>query len=217
MNKSSTSVIDQLIGGIDQTLRHLYSGGTKSQRPAPVTQDASENDKRLDQEQRLLSGRLMRVNHAGEIAAQALYQGQALAAREEHVAQSMKEAAEEENDHLAWCEQRLNELDCHTSILNPLWYAGSFAIGYAAGIAGDRWSLGFIGETERQVVNHLDGHLQRLPADDDRSRDIISLMKEDEERHGQNAMKAGGEELPGPIRGLMRLTSRVMTRSSFWI
>ncbi len=158
---------------------------------------------------------LMRVNHAGEIAAQGLYQGQAATARLEQVRESMERAAEEENDHLAWCEERLAELGSRPSILNPVWYAGAFTIGAAAGLIGDRWSLGFVAETERQVVRHLDDHLDRLPEGDSRSRAILAQMKIDEQHHGAVAENAGGAALPRPVRHLMGIVSRVMTRGAY--
>lgn len=171
----------------------------------------------LEASDRLESCRLMRVNHSGEVAAQALYQGQALTARDPRVAGAMRQAASEEMDHLAWCEQRLRELNGRTSLLNPLWYAGSFAIGALAGALGDRASLGFIAETEKQVEAHLRGHLERLPAADRRSRGIVGQMTHDEIGHGAKAAALGAEELPFPLRSAMRLTSRVMTGSSYWL
>lgn len=153
---------------------------------------------------------LMRVNHAGEVAAQALYHGQALVARDPATRQQLLKAADEERDHLRWCEERLHELDDHPSRLQPLWYAGSLAIGAAAGLAGDRWSLGFIDETERQVSEHLGEHLRRLPESDGRSRAILEQMRRDEERHGRDAREAGGRPLPEPVRGLMRQVAKVM-------
>ncbi len=169
----------------------------------------------LDEADRLESSRLMRVNHAGEVAAQALYQGQALTARA--VSESMRQAATEEMDHLAWCEQRLNELNGRTSLLNPIWYAGSFAIGAVAGVLGDRTSLGFITETERQVESHLRDHMERLPAADTRSRAILEQMSHDEVRHGATAASLGGKDLPFPLRRAMRLISRLLTRGSYWL
>jgi 3-demethoxyubiquinol 3-hydroxylase len=166
---------------------------------------------------RLESGRLMRVNHAGEVAAQALYQGQALTAKDRGVTDALRHAADEEMDHLAWCEQRLTELDGRTSLLNPFWYAGSFAIGALAGVLGDRTSLGFITETEKQVESHLRDHMERLPAADQRSRAILEQMRHDEIQHGAAAASLGGEELPFWLRRVMRLTSRVMTRGSYWL
>ena len=171
----------------------------------------------LDEADRLESSRLMRVNHAGEVAAQALYQGQALTAHDSAVSDSMRQAAAEEIDHLAWCEQRLKELNGRTSLLNPVWYAGSFAIGAVAGTLGDRASLGFITETERQVESHLRDHMERLPAADTRSRAILEQMSHDEMRHGATAASLGGKDLPFPLRRAMRLISRVMTRGSYWL
>ena len=156
----------------------------------------------------------MRVNHAGEVCAQALYQGQALTARGQQTRSQMEQAAEEENDHLIWCRHRVHELGGHTSLLNPLWYTGSLAIGAFSGLLGDRWSLGFLAETERQVVKHLDGHLQRLPEDDEKSRAILKQMKIDEGEHCTTALDAGGSELPVPARKLMTLVSRVMTTAA---
>ena len=159
----------------------------------------------------------MRVNHSGEVAAQALYQGQAFTARLEDVREQMQEAAAEEIDHLAWCEDRLSELGAQPSILNPVWYAGSFAIGALAGLAGDRWSLGFVEETEKQVVEHLQEHLNKLPENDVRTRSIIEQMQVDEAEHGDIAKQAGAAELPAPIKAIMKLSSKIMTKSSFWI
>lgn len=159
----------------------------------------------------------MRVNHAGEVAAQALYEGQALTARLAGVRASMERAAQEESDHLAWCRTRLRELGSRPSLLNPVWYAGAFAIGAVAGVAGDRWSLGFIAETEAQVVRHLDDHLHRLPPEDRRSRAILERMRADELRHGTVAADAGGHALPAPVRRMMGITSRVMTRAAYWV
>ncbi len=159
----------------------------------------------------------MRVNHAGEIAAQGLYHGQALAARSEPTRRLLLEAAREESDHLAWCETRLAELQSGPSLLDPLWYIGSFAIGALAALSGDRTSLGFVVETERQVERHLDDHLQRLPAGDTRSRAILQAMREDEIAHGTRARSCGGVDLPAPIRTLMRHTARVMTRTAYFI
>jgi ubiquinone biosynthesis monooxygenase Coq7 len=159
----------------------------------------------------------MRVNHAGEIAAQALYHGQAFAARSEQTRELLLAAAREESDHLAWCETRLQELQSRPSLLDPLWYAGSFAIGALAALSGDRASLGFVVETERQVERHLDDHLQRLPASDARSRAILEKMREDEIAHGTRARQAGGIDLPGPVRTVMKHTARLMTRTAYFI
>jgi ubiquinone biosynthesis monooxygenase Coq7 len=160
---------------------------------------------------------LMRVNHAGEIAAQALYHGQALTARNDKLRASLLAAARDETDHLAWCEQRVRELDSRTSLLAPAWYAGSFAIGALAGLAGDRASLGFVAETEKQVIEHLESHLHELPEGDERSRRIVAQMQADEARHGSEARAAGGIDLPRPVRELMRRIARVMTRTAYRI
>lgn len=186
----------------------------RSARPLP---EAAGGDWAPSEADRLESSRLMRVNHAGEVAAQALYRGQALTAQQGATAGAMLKAAAEEIDHLAWCEERLKELRGRTSWLNPVWYAGSFAIGAVAGMLGDRTSLGFISETERQVESHLKGHLERLPAADKRSRAIVEQMTHDEMRHGAHAASLGGTELPAWCRGAMRLTSKVMTRTSYWL
>lgn len=171
----------------------------------------------LNAAQRELSARLMRVNHAGEVAAQALYRGHALTAHTPAVRAHMDRAANDENDHLAWCESRIEELGGHTSLLNPLWYAGSFVIGALVGKAGDKWSLGFVAETEAQVVRHLDGHLAQLPGGDAPSRAMLEQMRSDEAGHASAAIKAGAAPLPGPVKKLMGLVSQVMTRTAFWI
>ena len=163
------------------------------------------------------SARYMRVNHVGEVCAQALYQSQALTSRSPEVRKKMRQASAEEIDHLAWCEQRLGELGGRKSYLNPLWYAGSFAIGTAAGLAGDRWNLGFVAETEKQVVDHLEGHLGKLPKSDLRSREIVAQMKEDEAKHAEEAVDAGAAELPPPVKALMKVASGIMTRTAYWI
>jgi ubiquinone biosynthesis monooxygenase Coq7 len=159
----------------------------------------------------------MRVNHAGEIAAQGLYQGHAMVARDPKIGQQMQAAADEEMDHLGWCEERLGELGSGPSKLRPVWYVGAWAIGAASGVLGDRWSLGFIEETERQVSQHLTGHLDRLPPNDAKSRAIVKQMRDEEEQHGANARIAGAAELPRPVRRLMRLTAKVMTGTAYWI
>jgi ubiquinone biosynthesis monooxygenase Coq7 len=171
----------------------------------------------MTEEQRRLSASLMRVNHSGEICAQALYQGQALTARNPRAKAALEQAAREETEHLAWTEGRIEELGGRKSLLNPVWYAGSFALGALAGLAGDRWNLGFLAETERQVVTHLEGHLGRLPEEDARSRAIVEKMKEDEARHATSAVGHGAAELPEPAKAAMRLSSKVMTETAFWI
>jgi len=213
MNARTFSLADRIIGEIDRAIKVLWCPA-RSRRATPAH---PEGELTLDAPTRLESSRLMRVNHAGEVAAQALYQGQALTARDSTVADAMRHAAAEEMDHLAWCEQRLGELHGQTSLLNPLWYAGSFAIGALAGILGDRTSLGFISETERQVESHLRDHMERLPAADWRSRAILEQMRHDEVMHGATAAALGGQELPFPLRKAMRLTSRLMTRGSYWL
>lgn len=207
------TLIDRVIGEIDRTIKVLWSP-TRPSRPSPA---ASGPELELEAPDRLESVRLMRVNHSGEVAAQALYQGQALTARDSDVSDAMRQAAAEEMDHLAWCEQRLQELDGRTSLLNPLWYAGSFAIGAVAGALGDRTSLGFVAETEKQVESHLRGHLDRLPAADTHSRAIVLEMTHDEMKHGATAAALGGKELPFPLRAAMRLTARLMTEGSYWL
>jgi 3-demethoxyubiquinol 3-hydroxylase len=171
----------------------------------------------LSDTERRQSAALMRVNHAGEVAAQALYHGQALVARSDATRDLLLSAAKEESDHLAWCETRLKELGSQPSLLNPLWYCGSFAIGVLAAVAGDRTSLGFVVETERQVEGHLDEHLMRLPSGDTRSRAILDQMRTDEIGHGATAKAAGGMELPAPVSALMRHAARVMTTAAYWI
>ncbi len=207
------SFADHLIGHLDQALRTVF-GPPPCQRPSPA--DAVPEGVLSDAE-RAEAGRLMRVDHAGEICAQALYQGQALTAQRAALRAKLEQAAAEENDHLAWTEARVKELGTHTSYLNPCWYLGSLLIGAAAGLAGDKWSLGFLAETERQVVRHLEDHLARLPAADAKSRAIFAQMKEDEAKHATTALEAGAAELPEPVRRLMRLASRVMTTTAFWI
>ena len=214
MESRHFSVLDRLVQGLDQAL-HTVLGPVSTQGPASPAAGIAEQD--LDAAERLLAGRLMRVNHAGEIAAQALYQGQALSARLPGVREKMEQAAHEENDHLRWTAERARELGAHTSYLAPLWYAGSFAIGALAGAAGDRWSLGFVAETEHQVIAHIDSHLSRLPRCDDKSRAVLEQMRADESRHATVAIEAGAADLPAPIRHLMTAVSRFMTRTAFWI
>ena len=204
------SFIDPFIISLDNALRTL-SGAVHAARPNPA---AAEPDAALDADARRAAGALMRVNHVGEVCAQALYQAQALTARTPGLRDKMALAAREETDHLAWTQERLTELDGRVSWLNPLWYAGSFAIGLLAGRMGDRISLGFVVETERQVEAHLAGHLQRLPKPDRRSRAIVAAMRDDERRHGDAAVASGGIKLPAPIRWLMRGAAKVMTTTA---
>ena len=204
---------DKLIIAFDNGLRTLLAPA-HSARPHP---DAGIAGSELGADEKQLAAALMRVNHSGEICAQALYQGQALTARNPEARAALEQAAAEETDHLAWTAQRITELGGRLSLLNPLWYAGSFALGAAAGALGDRWSLGFLAETERQVEGHLAGHLDRLPPQDEKSRAVLEQMKDDEARHARAAMEHGAAELPEPVKLAMKLGSRVMTRSSFWI
>jgi 3-demethoxyubiquinol 3-hydroxylase len=209
----SMSLADRLIRELDRGLRTVVAANVAA-RPNPA--GAAEESVTEAAARRHAAG-LMRVNHAGEIAAQALYHGQALTARDPKVRASLLAAARDETDHLAWCEARVRELDSRTSLLAPVWYAGAFAIGAITGLAGDRTSLGFVAETERQVIEHLESHLHELPADDERSRRIVGQMQSDEARHGSDARSAGGRELPRPIRELMRRTARIMTRTAYRI
>jgi 3-demethoxyubiquinol 3-hydroxylase len=210
------TLLDRLLAPADQTLRTLFASNVAA-RPNPAESLPETPEIADSPAARRHTAALMRINHSGEVAAQALYQGQAFVSRTDATRASLMEAAREETDHLAWCAERIRQLGGRTSVLNPLWYAGSFSIGALAGLAGDRISLGFVAETERQVVEHLDGHLQRLPAEDVRTRAIIQQMSADEERHGHAATAAGGAELPRPVRALMKLTARVMTRTAYWL
>jgi len=208
------SPLDQLIMQGDHAMRTIFGQPQITERdyPANEIRDTEMND----EERKHVAG-LMRINHAGEIAAQALYSGQALTAKLDDVRDSMNRAALEENDHLDWTDKRLQELGSQRSLLAPFWYVGSFAIGAAAGAAGDKWSLGFVAETEKQVVKHLQDHLEKLPEDDERSRAILEQMKEDEQHHATVALEHGGRDLPWVIRKLMALTSKVMTKTAYRI
>lgn len=212
MNSRELGPLDRLLSGIDAGLRTIAAPGTRHIRPNPA---GDIPDSALSRAQKAHAAGLMRVNHAGEVAAQGLYQGHASVARNKSTETQMLKAAEEELDHLGWCEQRLDELGEGPSRLRPIWYAGAFAIGAVSGILGDRWSLGFIEETERQVAEHLNGHLQKLPETDARSRAIVETMCAEEEVHGANAKLAGAAELPLPIRALMRLAAKVMTSAAY--
>lgn len=203
----SYSLSDQCIGHVDQALKNIFLRH-ETQRPYPAdTVDESD----LSDQDKALSAGLMRVNHAGEMAAQALYQGQSLTARDKTIRDKLRSASVEESDHLNWCRTRLDELGEQPSKLDPFWYAGSFVMGVAAGVVGDRWNLGFLAETEHQVVRHLESHLAQLPAQDKRSRAIVSQMREDEQKHADLAEHLGAAVLPKPVQGLMKLTSKVMT------
>lgn len=210
------NAIDAWLSAADSARRTL-TGGAVAGRPAPRQDAANAPPSALTPAEQRLSGSLMRVNHVGEVCAQALYQAQALTARTPELAECMAAAARDEVDHLAWTEARLAELGARPSVLNPLWYAGAFMIGLAAGRAGDRVSLSFVVETERQVEQHLASHLDRLPADDAASRAIVAQMRSDEARHAQDAQSAGGADLPLPVRALMRAAARVMTRTAHYL
>lgn len=214
--------LDTFISAADRALRSLFAPPTAARPvPAPIpaaVRDAPKaSDAALTPDEKRESAALMRVNHAGEVAAQALYHAQAMFARDPEVREFMLQAARDETDHLAWCETRLQELGSRPSVLNPLWYAGSFGIGTLAALLGDRASLGFVAETERQVEGHLKSHLDRLPESDLRSRAIVDAMRHDEVGHGQQAQSAGGAHLPSPVRELMRQTARVMTHTAYRI
>ena len=197
----------------DDALTTLFGKPRTTGRENP---GATVDEGQLSSFEKTQSARLMRVNHSGEVCAQALYRSQALTARSDALKKRMVQAAREENDHLRWCEDRIEALGGKKSLLNPIWYAGSFALGAVAGLIGDRWNLGFLAETEHQVEKHLEGHLDRLPKRDARSRAIVRQMKEDELSHATSALQAGAAELPDLIKNWMRLTSRVMTKTSHW-
>jgi ubiquinone biosynthesis monooxygenase Coq7 len=214
MSARKLTPADHLVSNLDSALRTLFGQPKITERPNPAS-GLTEAD--MDEATRHHTARLMRINHTGEVCAQALYQGQALTARREDVRESMERSAAEENDHLDWCEQRLKELDDRTSLLNPLFYLGSLGLGAAAGLVGDKWSLGFVGETERQVEGHLEEHLAQVPEEDVRTRAILEQMKADEIEHGEKAMAHGGAELPEPIKRAMTLTSKIMTKTVYRI
>lgn len=214
MTTRQYSPFDRFIHGLDQALHTILGPAPEPSRPSPA---GARPEAELSASERELAGRLMRINHAGEISAQALYQGQALTARLPTVRDKMGQAAVEENDHLAWTEERIRALGTHTTLLAPLWYAGSFAIGALAGLAGDKWSLGFVAETEHQVIRHLDAHLARLPEQDAKSRAVLEQMRADEAHHATTALAAGGAILPEPVRQFMALTSKAMTTTAYWL
>jgi ubiquinone biosynthesis monooxygenase Coq7 len=207
------TIFDRAIQEVDRALRSL-AGVTEAARPNP---SSGVEEAPLSENERAHAAALMRVNHVGEICAQALYQGQALTARDPRARGELEEAAREEGDHLAWSAERIKELDGRPSLLNPLWYAGALAMGAAAGVFGDRWNLAFLAETERQVEEHLSGHLQKLPAGDGRTRTLVDAMRMDEARHRQTAIRLGAEELPAPVKLAMRLASKVMTTVAYRI
>jgi len=215
MDKVPLTRADRLVGDLDRILRTLWGVPQGTRRPDPAGRPRSDHG--LNEAARRHAGRLMRVNLAGEVAAQALYHGQSLSARDPAVAARMQRAANEENDHLIWCRARIGALQTRASLLNPLWYAGAFAIGAGAGILGDAASLGFLEETEHQVVAHLNGHLKRLPESDRASRRVLEQMRTDEAQHGKSARNAGARRPPPPVRLAMRLASRVMTTTAYWL
>ena len=210
------NIIDRLICELDAGLRTAFAPA-HAERPLPAVANPALPELGLDATTRQESARLMRVNHAGEVSAQALYQGQSLVAKTAKTRAVLQQAAREERDHLAWCQTRLDELGGATSRLNPAFYAGSFALGVASGLLGDKWSMGFLVETERQVEAHLSDHLGRLSSDDARSRTILEAMREDEIHHGQTGVEHGAANLPAPIQTAMKLVSNFMTRSAYWI
>lgn len=205
--------LDRMIVEFDKGLRTLFSQA-HSARPHP---DAMVPDASMNDTEKKHAAALMRVNHSGEVCAQALYQGQALTARDPAVQQKLQQAAQEETEHLAWTARRVHELGGHLSVLNPFWYTGSLAIGAVAGLLGDRWNLGFLAETERQVGNHLQSHLDRLPPQDEKSRAIVAKMYADEIGHADMATALGGAELPQPVQLAMKLNEKVMTGASYWV
>jgi ubiquinone biosynthesis monooxygenase Coq7 len=205
-------IIDDAILGVDAALRTLC-GTSQAARPMPHADD----EPTLTEAEQRQAAALMRVNHCGEVCAQALYQGQSLASSSAHIKSALARAAREEADHLAWSEQRIGELAGRTSLLNPLWYAGSLTIGYVAGKAGDKWNLGFLAETEKQVEQHLQGHLERLSPRDTTTRAVIETMQREEAGHARTAEALGARELPEPVKGAMRMFSRVMTAVSYWL
>ncbi|ROQ20975.1 ubiquinone biosynthesis monooxygenase Coq7 [Marinimicrobium koreense] len=212
MTQRALSRLDQMIIGIDRVVRTLADTPGEERRPSPA-RDLPKSE--LDDAERRHAAGLMRVNHSGEVCAQALYQGQALTAKLPQVRAEMEHAAEEEIDHLVWCRQRLDDLNSHTSYLNPLWYGLSFALGAGAGLVSDRVSLGFVAATEERVCQHLQTHLEQLPETDRQSRAVVQQMLTDEAKHAQTALAAGGLDFPAPVKTAMSLVARAMTASSY--
>lgn len=207
------TLLDRLISEVDASLRTVHAIAPTTERPNPA--ENIEESEPLSDSEKKRSASLMRINHAGEVSAQGLYRGQALTANREDIKEQMERSAMEENDHLNWCEHRINELDSHKSFLSPIWYWGSFSIGALAGKAGDKWSLGFVKETEDQVVKHLDSHMAKLPVKDLPSMMILKQMKEDEQHHADVAVNAGAAKLPWPVRKIMMpIMSKVMTKTA---
>lgn len=208
------TVFDKLCLTLDNAVRALTNHPVTTGQKNPAERVEEEQ---LSDSQRKHSAGLMRINHAGEICAQGLYHGQALVSRSQVMRAQMQNAAIEEGDHLTWCKERIDELHSHTSYLNPLWYVGSFIIGAGSGLMGDKWSLGFVVETERQVIEHLESHLDRLPSEDKRSFTILVKMQNDENKHREEAIKAGAMELPGVVKAVMKVTSKIMVKTAYWI
>lgn len=206
--------LDKLVNVFDTGLRTVFAPAQASRAcPQPETDDQAA----LTTEEKTHAAALMRINHVGEVCAQALYAGQALVSKEPAHVQALKHASQEEVDHLAWCEQRITALGGRKSLLNPLWFAGSFGLGVTAGLLGERWNLGFLAETEHQVSAHLESHLSQLPANDMASRAVVAQMKLDEESHAETATALGGAALPAPVKSAMRFASRVMTRTAYYV
>ena len=212
MRKRQYSALDRFIENADGVLRTLSRNANQARRESPAT---GADEATLETGQRQHVAGLMRVNHTGEVCAQALYQGQALTAQLPDVRDKMEQAAQEEIDHLVWCEERLQQLGSHTSLLNPAFYSLSFMLGAVAGLVGDKWSLGFVAATEERVCQHLEDHLQQLPEEDEKSRRILQQMLSDERRHGDLALDAGGEDFPKPVKRAMGVVARLMTASSY--
>lgn len=205
---------DKLISIIDTGLRTLMNNPAVTERKNPAIKNIEIE---LNEQQKKHIAGLMRVNHCGEVCAQGLYQGQSLTARDPKLREKMQQSAVEENDHLSWTANRIHQMNSHTSLLNPIFYLGSLAIGTFAGLAGDKWSLGFVAETERQVVLHLDSHLQQISPDDLKSRSILQTMKDDEQLHATKAVELGAAELPKPIQQLMNAMAKIMTKTTYWL
>lgn len=207
------NLIDRFIAEFDQGLRTVLAEA-QTLRPFP---DRDKSESQLSDSEKRRAAALMRINHSGEVCAQALYNGQALTARNPATEAALREASQEETEHLAWCEKRIKELGSHKSFLNPMFYAGSFALGAFAGALGDKWNLGFLAETENQVGKHIEGHLKRLPEQDEKSRAILEQMKIDEAKHATTAITHGGAQLPLPVKLAMQLSSKIMTKTTYWI
>lgn len=207
------NLIDRFITEFDQGLRTVLAEA-QTLRPFP---DRDKSESQLSDSEKRRAAALMRINHSGEVCAQALYNGQALTARNPATEAALREASQEETEHLAWCEKRIRELGSHKSFMNPVFYAGSFALGAFAGALGDKWNLGFLAETENQVGKHIEDHLKRLPEQDEKSRAILEQMKIDEAKHATTAITHGGAPLPLPVKLAMKISSKIMTKTTYWI